>query len=100
MLTISILCQGRIPVENEELRELRNRVRLLEERLQGLRTSRRILMNLIAAQEREKRSRIERLEAENGRLLKRSARYARAVLERNIRIVRLEESLHKVEKSI
>lgn len=87
-------------MENEELRELRNRVRLLEERLQGLRTSRRILMNLIAAQEREKRSRIQRLEEENGRLQQRSARYARAVLERNIRIVRLEETLHKVEKSI
>ncbi len=83
-------------MEHDELQELRNRVRILEERLQGLRTSRRILMNLVAAQEREKRSHIQRLEAENGRLQKLSARYAKAVLERNIRIVRLEESLRRI----
>lgn len=77
-----------------ELQELRSRVRLLEERLRGLRTSRRILMNLIAAQEREKRAQIQRLEAENGRLQKQSARYAKALLDRNIRIVRLQHELH------
>lgn len=87
-------------VENGELQDLRSRVRLLEERLQGLRTSRRILMNLVASQEREKRALIQRLEAENGRLQKRSARYAQAVLERNIRIVRLEEHLRKMDDSI
>ncbi|MFZ5816826.1 MAG: translation initiation factor 2 [Bacillota bacterium] len=80
---------------HDELQELRNRVRLLEERLQGLRTSRRILMNLIGAQEREKRALIQRLEAENGRLQRQSARYARAMLEKNIRIVRLEERLRR-----
>lgn len=78
-------------MEQNELQELRSRVRLLEERLQGLRTSRRILMNLIAAQEREKRAQIQRLEAENGRLQKQSVRYAKALLERNIRIVRLQQ---------
>jgi cell division septum initiation protein DivIVA len=87
-------------VEHEELQDLRNRVRLLEERLQGLRTSRRILMNLMAAQEREKRAAIQRLEAENGRLQKRSARYAQALLERNIRIVRLEQAIRRPEDSI
>lgn len=87
-------------MENGELQDLRSRVRLLEERLQGLRTSRRILMNLVASQEREKRALIQRLEAENGRLQKRSARYAQAVLERNIRIVRLEEHLRKMDDSI
>lgn len=87
-------------MEHEELQDLRNRVRLLEERLQGLRTSRRILMNLMAAQEREKRAAIQRLEAENGRLQKRSARYAQALLERNIRIVRLEQAIRRPEDSI
>lgn len=80
-------------MEQNELQELRSRVRLLEERLQGLRTSRRILMNLIAAQEREKRAQIQRLEAENGRLHRQSARFAKAVLEGNIRIVRLQHEL-------
>lgn len=100
MLRLSISRQGRAAVEHEEVKELRSRVRLLEERLQGLRTSRRILMNLIAAQEREKRALIQRLESENGRLQQQSARYARRLLERNIRIVRLEESLRSTDDSI
>lgn len=79
----------------DETQALRDRIRLLEERVRGLRTSRRILMNLLAAKERENRALIARLEAENGRLQRQSARFARAVLERNIRIVRLEESLRR-----
>lgn len=79
----------------DETQALRDRIRLLEERVRGLRTSRRILMNLLAAQDRERRALIAQLEAENGRLQRQSARFARAVLERNIRIVRLEESLRR-----
>lgn len=75
------------------MNELRARVRVLEERIKGLRASRRILMNLLAAQEREKRARIHRLESENQRLQQRTSRYAREVLERNIRIIRLQESI-------
>jgi hypothetical protein len=78
--------------QSDELAELRRRVRVLEERVQGLRASRRILMNLLASQEREKRARIQRLERENTRLQRQSSRYAKAVLERNIRIIRLEQS--------
>lgn len=85
------------PVDGSE--ELKRRLRLLEERVQGLRASRRILMNLLAAQEREKRSQIQRLERENSRLQQQSSRYAREVLDRNIRIIRLEESV-KREDSI
>lgn len=81
--------------ETRELAELRTRVKLLEERIQGLRASRRILMNLIAAQERERRARINHLEQENERLQRRSTRYARAVLEQNIRILRLEDALRQ-----
>lgn len=76
--------------DRNEIRDLQARVRLLEERIAGLRASRRILMNLLAAQEREKRARIHRLEKENQKLQQRSSRYARAMLEQNIRIVRLE----------
>lgn len=86
--------------QSDECIQLKNRVRVLEERIQGLRASRRILMNLIAAQEREKRARIERLEAENSRLQRQSSRYAKAVLERNIRIFRLEESLRRSDEDI
>jgi hypothetical protein len=81
--------------QTDELAQLQNRVRVLEERIQGLRASRRILMNLITAQEREKRARIQRLEQENTRLQQQSSRYAKAVLERNIRIIRLEQALRR-----
>jgi hypothetical protein len=80
--------------------QLRQRVRVLEERIQGLRASRRILMNLLAAQEREKRSRIQRLEQENVRLQQRNSRFAREVLDRNIRIIRLQESVRRSEEEI
>lgn len=85
---------------SDERDELNRRVKMLEERVQGLRASRRILMNLLAAQEREKRSRIQRLERERDRLQRQSSRYARAVLDRNIRIIRLEESARHEGESI
>lgn len=84
----------------DEMGQLRQRVRVLEERIQGLRASRRILMNLLAAQEREKRSRIQRLEQENVRLQQRTSRYAREVLDKNIRIIRLQESMGRSEEDI
>lgn len=87
-------------MEQDELEAMRRRLKLLEERLQGLRTSRRILMNLLATQEREKRAIIRQLELENSRLHRKSARFARALLERNLRIVRLEESIRKQENDI
>lgn len=86
--------------QTDEMSQLRQRVRVLEERIQGLRASRRILMNLLAAQEREKRSRIQRLEQENVRLQQRSSRYAREVLDKNIRIIRLQESMRRSEEDI
>lgn len=84
----------------DEVSQLRRRVSVLEERIQGLRASRRILMNLLAAQEREKRSRIQRLEQENARLQQRSSRFAREVLDRNIHIIRLQESMRRSEEDI
>ncbi len=86
--------------ELDEVGELRRRIRLLEERVQGLRASRRILMNLVASQEREKRARIQRLEKENVRLQQQSTRFAKIVLERNIRIIRLQESMKQTDEDI
>jgi outer membrane murein-binding lipoprotein Lpp len=77
--------------ETQEVQELRARIRALEERIRGLRASRRILMNLLASQDREKRARIKQLEVEVQSLRHRSLRYARAVMESQIRYVRLEQ---------
>jgi hypothetical protein len=76
-----------------EFEALKAKIRSLEEKIQGLRASRRILMNLLSTSEREKKARITRLERENELLKRRSSKYARAVFERNLRIIRLEAYL-------
>lgn len=86
--------------EELQVSQLQQRVRMLEERVAGLRASRRILMNLISSHEREKRARIQALERERDLLQRRSSRYAREVLDRNIRIIRLEESLRPDHEDI
>lgn len=84
----------------DQSEQLQRRVRMLEERVSGLRASRRILMNLLSSHEREKRVRIQSLERERDQLQRRSSHYAKEVLERNIRIIRLEESLRSSHEDI
>lgn len=79
-------------IEDEALKA---KIRSLEEKIQGLRASRRILMNLLTTSEREKKVRIARLESENELLKRRSSKYARAVFEQNLRIIRLEANLRQ-----
>lgn len=64
----------------ERLRYLEGRVRFLEDRLRALRASRRVLMNLIALREEERRLVVEGLTRENDRLRARNRKYARALL--------------------
>lgn len=73
----------------ERLRYLETRVRFLEERIRSLRTSRRILMNLLALQERERRVAEDDLSRRNSRLQARNRRYAQALMERHIALHRL-----------
>lgn len=54
--------------ESEELTYLRRRLVFLEEQVQRMRLSRRVLMNLLLTQEQVKRSEIGQLQAENERL--------------------------------
>jgi hypothetical protein len=54
--------------ESEELAYLRRRLVFLEEQVQRLRLSRRVLMNLLLTQEQVKRGEISQLQAENERL--------------------------------
>lgn len=73
----------------DRLRYLETRVRFLEERLRSLRASRRILMNLLALQERERRVAEQDLSRQNTRLRARNRRYAHALMERHIALHRL-----------
>lgn len=72
---------------------LQNRIRCLEEHVEGLRLSRRVLMNLLVVQERERAARIKELEEENRRLHRLNRRFARAVLEKNIQISLLQKEV-------
>jgi len=72
---------------------LRRRVKELEEKVEQLRLSRRVLMNLIEKLEKDKNSFQNRLEKENKKLLHTNYRYARWLLCKNRQIVELESKL-------
>lgn len=73
---------------------LQRRIKELEEKVEQLRLSRRVLMNLIEKLEKEKTSFRNRLEKENKKLLHANYRYARWLLCKNRQIVELESKLH------
>ncbi|MHB8917841.1 MAG: translation initiation factor 2 [Desulfocucumaceae bacterium] len=72
---------------------LQRRVKELEEKVEQLRLSRRVLMNLIEKLEKEKTNFQNRLEKENKKLLHSNYRYARWLLCKNRQIVELESKL-------
>lgn len=73
--------------------ELRERIRELEDKVEALRISRRVLMNLIDSLEREKKDQLLRLESRNDKLQRLNYRYAKALMHRNVRIIELEKQL-------
>lgn len=75
------------------IEELRKRIRELEDKVEALRISRRVLMNLIETQENERREQLLNLESKNERLQKNNCRYARIIMYRNLRINELEQKL-------
>lgn len=77
--------------------ELRTRVRELEDKVEALRISRRVLMTLIDSLENDKKDSMARLTDQNERLQKNNRRYARAIMCRNIRIIELENQLSLVK---
>lgn len=72
---------------------LQRRVRELEEKVEQLRLSRRVLMNLIEKLEKDRNSFVNRLEKENRKLSSSNYRYARTLLCKNRKIVELESKL-------
>ncbi len=72
---------------------LQRRVKELEEKVEQLRLSRRVLMNLIEKLEKERNNFQNRLEKENKKLLHANYRYARWLLCKNRQIMELESKL-------
>ncbi|TGE32483.1 translation initiation factor 2 [Desulfosporosinus sp. Sb-LF] len=77
----------------EEMNLLRARIGELEQRVEHLRVSRRVLMNLLEKVEREKVALVYRLEKENVRLQRNNKRFAKWILSKNKEMVELQEKM-------
>ncbi len=76
-----------------EYQMMKNRIEELEERIEHLRISRRVLMNLVEKLEKEKNTILSKLEKENRKLQHHNAMYAQSLLIKNRRIMELEEQM-------
>lgn len=74
---------------------MKNRIEELEQRIEHLRVSRRVLMNLVEKLEKEKNSMAARLEKENRKLQRHNAMYAQSLLMKNRQIMELEAEMKK-----
>lgn len=81
--------------ERKDFEFLKDRVLELEEKVEQLRLSRRVLMNLIEKIEKEKAGFLTRLEKENRKLQQNNYRYAQRLLHKNRQIVELESKLQE-----
>jgi predicted RNase H-like nuclease (RuvC/YqgF family) len=79
--------------ERKDVEFLRDRVLELEEKVEQLRLSRRVLMNLIEKIEKDNAGFLTRLERENRKLQQSNYRYAQRLLHKNRQIVELELKL-------
>ncbi|MGI6576419.1 MAG: translation initiation factor 2 [bacterium] len=84
---------------NLEMEDLRIRIQDLEAKVQNLRLSRRILMNILELSEKGKRREIEALERYNERLKRDNRRYAQMLMQQNQRIFSLEEEIRALAGS-
>lgn len=75
--------------------ELEQKVSELEQRVEHLRVSRRVLMNLLEKVEREKIALIHNLEKENMRLQRDNSRFAKWLFSKNRQIVELQERIEE-----
>ncbi|PKM81821.1 MAG: translation initiation factor 2 [Firmicutes bacterium HGW-Firmicutes-14] len=71
------------------------RVRELEDKIEHLRFSRRVLMNLIERIEKDKSELLSKLEKENKKLQKSNSRFARTLLHKNRQIIEMETKMQK-----
>ncbi|MEG6523435.1 translation initiation factor 2 [Desulfotomaculum sp. 1211_IL3151] len=76
-----------------DIQYLQNRIKELEEKVEQLRLSRRVLMNLIEKIEKDKSLFVSKLEKENRKLHKNNYRYAQNLIQQNRRIVELQNRL-------
>jgi len=83
-------------MNDEHTRFLESRVKEMEIKIEHLRFSRRVLMNLIERIENDKWDLLSKLEKENKKLQYNNSRYARTLLSKNRQIIEMETKLQKV----
>lgn len=84
----------------EVINVLKSRIRELEDKVDALRISRRVLMNLIDVLEREKKEQVQKLQNMNTQLQKNNCKYAKAIMYRNMRINELESRISRVHQEV
>lgn len=82
-------------MSEEQTRHLESRVKELEDKIEHLRFSRRVLMNLVERVEKDKWNILSKLEKENKKLQHSNSRYARTLLRKNRQILEMETKLQK-----
>ena len=80
-------------MDEKSVQHLEQRIRELEEKIDHLRFSRRVLMNLIERLERDKWGSLDKLERENKKLQLNNSKYAKSLLRKNRQIMELETKL-------
>ncbi|WP_418789923.1 translation initiation factor 2 [Phosphitispora sp. TUW77] len=84
---------------NDHSKLLEAKIKELEGKIEQLRFSRRVLMNLIERLEKDKYDILSKLEQENRKLQKNNSRYARTLLNKNRQIIDMETKLQIMIKS-
>lgn len=79
--------------EDHDMTYFRHRIRELEEKVNQLRLSRRVLMNLIEKIEQDRIFHLDKLEKENRKLHQDNNKYAHWLLKKNNQIVELQSKL-------
>jgi hypothetical protein len=77
-------------MDNFECERLLEKINLLEEKVEQLRVSRRVLIQLVERIEREKNILIENMERECKYLKKQNAKYAKMIMEKNKKILKIQ----------
>ncbi len=85
---------------NDRSKLLEAKIRELEGKIEQLRFSRRVLMNLIERIEKEKYDELSKLEKENRKLQQSNTRYARKLLNKNRQIIEMETKLQIFDKKL
>jgi predicted RNase H-like nuclease (RuvC/YqgF family) len=73
--------------------DLQQHIKDLEEKIEHLRVSRRVLMSLVERIEGEKSGFVNKLEKENRRLQYNNSRFAKSILNKNRKILELQSQL-------